>query len=86
MTNRFVRGVGTYICSSCNRRTRPHGGDTSAIYVRLCEECYELAGIENSISDGQALSRETCEYYIERLESRGVNTKIIFPEVWKYLQ
>ena len=86
MSNRFVRGVGTYICSSCNRRTRPHGGDPSAIHIRLCEECYELAGIEISISVGHAPSRETCEYYIERLESRGVNTKIIFPEVRKYLQ
>ena len=48
--NRFKRGSGVFNCSSCTRATRDTGGDNTDL--RLCEECYEMAGIENTISDG----------------------------------
>jgi hypothetical protein len=42
---------GAYICRCCKRKTRSTDrGDNEE--VRLCEECYELSGIENSFSDG----------------------------------
>ena len=45
---RFQRGSGVFKCDCCARNTRntgqPHGS-------RLCAECYELAGWENSLSD-----------------------------------
>lgn len=47
----FVKGGGgVYNCGSCKRATRPTGnGDNEN--VRLCEECFDLAGEENSLSD-----------------------------------
>lgn len=47
--NRFGRGSGVYVCESCTRKTRQTGGDNDSL--RLCEECYEIAGLENAISD-----------------------------------
>lgn len=47
----FTRGSGCYACRVCKRKTRDDGhGDSAG--VRLCTQCYELAGIENEISDG----------------------------------
>ena len=49
-TNRFARGSGVYACRCCNRNTRSTGrGDNELI--RLCAECYDLGGEENSLSD-----------------------------------
>jgi len=47
----FVKGGGTaYTCRCCKRVTRPTGtGDNDG--VRLCVECYDLAGEENHLSD-----------------------------------
>lgn len=46
----FVKGGGSvYTCRCCNRSTRPTGGDNDG--VKLCVECYDLAGEENSVSD-----------------------------------
>lgn len=48
--NRFERGSGMYACRLCGRNTRSTGrGDNEG--VRLCEECFELAGEENHLSD-----------------------------------
>lgn len=47
--SRFQRGSGVFACGCCARRTRDTGGDNTG--VELCAECYELAGIENQISD-----------------------------------
>ena len=49
--NRFQRGTGCYTCQSCKRQTRATGGNDNE-HVGLCAECYEVAGIENQISDG----------------------------------
>ena len=50
--NRITKGSGVYTCRSCGRKTRATGrGDNEN--VRLCVECYELAGIENAFLDGE---------------------------------
>jgi len=58
--NRFRKGSGAYRCECCTRLTRATGsGDAAG--VRLCEECYEMAGIENLIADSgetQELKKE----------------------------
>lgn len=45
---RFNEGSGCYSCKVCTRKTRDTG-DNGAL--RLCPECYEMAGIENAIAD-----------------------------------
>lgn len=48
--SQFQRGSGCYTCAVCRRRTRSTGrGDNE--HVGLCEECYEVAGLENEIAD-----------------------------------
>jgi hypothetical protein len=42
--NRFGRG-GCFICRVCRRNTRETGGDH--VQAELCEQCWELAGIDN---------------------------------------
>jgi hypothetical protein len=49
---RFQRGGSVYQCNVCGRRTRNTGDEGS---VNLCFECYELAGIENEVSDNGPL-------------------------------
>lgn len=51
MANRFKRGSGCYTCVDCGKRTRATGrGDNE--HVKLCEDCYDRAGDENSVADG----------------------------------
>lgn len=47
----FVKGgLNVYKCGSCKRFTRPTGnGDNENL--RLCEECFDLGGEENHLSD-----------------------------------
>lgn len=45
----FKKGSGCFPCEVCTRSTRDTGGDNAQ--VRLCAECYEVAGIENQIAD-----------------------------------
>jgi hypothetical protein len=62
MTNasKFQRGSGCYTCYQCGRKTRATGqGDNE--HVQLCVECYEIAGIENTISDRAYFGAETKE-------------------------
>jgi hypothetical protein len=48
--NRFERGSGVYACRVCARSTRSTGrGDNEG--VKLCAECFDLGGEENSVSD-----------------------------------
>ena len=48
--NRFQKGSGVYICECCGKKTRETGLGES--HVELCAYCYEVAGWENSFSDG----------------------------------
>ncbi len=66
-------GASTYLCRICKHNTRNVGGDEMG--VRLCLPCYELAGIENALSDNGL--DDTMQYadevvrYINQLEKRG---------------
>ena len=51
----FIKGSTTYLCGSCGINTRITG-DRSAKSCGLCNECYELAGIENSVRDGEEVT------------------------------
>jgi hypothetical protein len=59
--SRFQRGSGCYICQGCGKRTRSTGrGDNE--HVRMCEDCYDEAGLENMHSDeGHAGEFDVCE-------------------------
>jgi hypothetical protein len=49
--SRFQKGSGCYVCIGCQKKTRSTGnGDNE--HCRLCETCYEKAGDENALSDG----------------------------------
>ena len=53
-SNRFVKGCAVYKCRLCQRLTRQTGqGDND--HIGLCAECYELAGLENVVMDGDEL-------------------------------
>lgn len=47
--SRMKRGSGIFKCNVCERSTRDTGGDNTQ--ARLCEECWEIAGLENEMSD-----------------------------------
>jgi hypothetical protein len=66
--NRFQRGSGVFECNSCHRHTRDTGGDNTQ--VRLCEECYEIGGIENQIADQGSTPELLAE--IETLKNRCI--------------
>lgn len=52
--NRFTKGTGVYTCDCCGRRTRDTG---DGAMNGICGMCYELAGYENLIQDGEELSK-----------------------------
>jgi hypothetical protein len=52
-THTFTVGSGCYVCRSCGRKTRDDGNGDS-VGSKLCTECYDFAGIENTISDDGA--------------------------------
>lgn len=60
----FGRFSPTFICQTCNRRTR----DTGQGVDHLCEDCYELAGMDNYCND----NGETAEQagYTAEIERR----------------
>lgn len=65
-TNRFEKGSGCYNCRVCSRKTRSTGRGDNEI-INLCEECFEIGGLENEIMDrGDAEGVNTAE--IERLK------------------
>lgn len=45
----FGTNGGTYRCRVCHGRTRNVGGDAAPL--KLCEECFELAGEDNAHND-----------------------------------
>lgn len=46
----FQRGRSTFPCGVCGRLTRATGAQS--LGSDLCPQCFDLAGIENEISDG----------------------------------
>ena len=59
-TTTFTRGSGVYKCRCCGRATRDDGNGDS-VNVGSCTQCYELAGIENEISDCGATPERLAE-------------------------
>ena len=49
--NTFIKGSTVYTCTCCGIQTRKVS-NSGALSCELCEECYELAGIENELQDG----------------------------------
>lgn len=47
---KFYRGSTTFKCNVCRRGTRDTGVQSAG--NKICPQCFELAGIENEISDG----------------------------------
>lgn len=70
--NRIERGSGIYACRSCKRKTRATGNGDNEM-VRMCVQCYELAGIDNAYSDGCAEPGylETARYYFNACVAKG---------------
>lgn len=75
-TKHFSKGSATFHCHVCNRLTR----DTQGTNVELCAECYEVAGIENELSDncynGTAAEAQK---EIDVLNQRAVNKGGVIP-------
>lgn len=73
--NRFTKGSGAYQCRSCSRLTRDTGnGDNEQ--VRLCVECFDLAGTHNSLQDGETFNMDDCRRIAAQIlyiESKGGN-------------
>ncbi len=55
--SRFQKGSGCYTCKNCKKQTRSTGrGDNE--HCSLCERCYDMAGDENAILDGDMTREE----------------------------
>jgi hypothetical protein len=64
---RFQKGQKVYTCQSCKKQTRNVGGDE--FYAGLCADCYELAGIDNSLTDNgpeEMSGKLTAQHIFER--------------------
>lgn len=75
----FRRGETTYICQVCKKNTRNVGGDEAG--CRLCLDCFNLAGIENGLSDNgmeyfQDYAKEVAEIFIRRPELAPLHEKL----------
>jgi hypothetical protein len=77
MRNTFRRAPGgkaatVYSCDCCGRRTRNTGAQS--IGSQLCPQCFDLAGIENEISDGHATlaeHRAQIDGLLAEIEAKG---------------
>lgn len=65
--NRFARGSAVFTCRSCKRQTR----ETSRDHAQTgnCEDCFELAGIENTLLDADDPA-ETFATYRDEINER----------------
>lgn len=76
--NRFITGKSVYKCRSCERLTRQTGrGDCE--HIDLCEQCYELAGIENAITDGASpkeYALQILQLYGELMQKKGAQIPV----------
>jgi hypothetical protein len=72
--SRFAKGSALYACRCCSRNTRATGNNDNE-HVRLCVECYDLAGEENHLSDNGTFYGSAAEVLglIAAVESKGGN-------------
>jgi len=66
--DRFEKGSGCYTCLDCGKRTRETGECESG--CQLCKECYELAGLENMLQDGN-ISQEEYDRRVAEIRGKG---------------
>ena len=78
--NRFAKGSGCYVCDVCGYKTRRTGDGAN---VGVCDLCYEIGGIENTMLDN-APESEACRdaeaelpVLLARLESRNAKKGIV---------
>lgn len=66
----FSRGETVRTCQDCGRQCRPtNGGD-----IRICDQCYELAGMDNALADGhfeECGGLKVCVSYALEAASKG---------------
>jgi hypothetical protein len=84
--SRFRPGETTYVCDCCGRRTRYTG--VQAVSSRTCPQCWDLAGLENSVMDGTdpvEVTEERDRLVAEAVARGGDHDRIvkIFNELWK---
>lgn len=71
---KFYRGSAVFKCNVCGRSTRDTG--VQSIGNKICPQCFELAGIENDISDGNTTLgayRERIKQYLDEIVAKGGN-------------
>lgn len=83
----FAKGVGVGTCAGCGRRYRPTQGQ-HASGSELCDDCWELAGLENEVADGYYTGEEGKEQALPHLR-RAINLggdparlATYFPGLW----
>lgn len=79
--SRFQQGSGCFICRVCKRNTRSTGrGDNE--HVTLCEQCFDLSGEVNALSDmGELCSLAGARSSMKFLTAKGIDAAKLFPEV-----
>lgn len=78
-TRQFGGGGSTYDCDCCGRRTRYTG--VQSMGSKLCPQCFDLAGIENDISDGHSTvedNRAEATRLIAEIAAKGGDTTNVF--------
>ena len=82
--DRFRRGQSVFTCDCCGRQTRNTGQPTQST---TCLECWELAGLQNMIFDGEEIEEIASERdrYMHTIIARGGNEERVrseFPDLW----
>jgi len=84
---RFAKGVGVGTCAGCGRSYRPTLGQHLS-GSELCDQCWELVGLENELADGYYTSEEAKEqaapFFADAIERGGSAERLAeyFPELW----
>lgn len=73
------RAGGVFSCGNCGRRTRSTGEDNEN--SRTCIQCWEMAGIENAVSDGceTPSMRAEHEYLRQECLAKGGDASALEP-------
>lgn len=77
-----------YTCTCCGIRTRQTQAGGEAQELCLCDDCYELAGFENMVQDGEELSSEdaaTIERHVSNIKKKGGNWRAACELLTDYL-
>lgn len=83
--NRFQRGHRpVFACATCGRSTRLAGQGND----ELCAECWELAGLQNQVFDGDEIAQVAADrdFYFNKAVKLGSDPNRIktqFPELWE---